>query len=70
MLLTRILTTLLTPFHSFINNLFNCGHVEGWVKPGNSLFTLRTFLYLEIKRTNNQILQDFKKASNCSKEAI
>jgi hypothetical protein len=43
---------LLTPFHSFINNLFNCSHVEGWIEPGISLCTSATILHLDVKRTN------------------
>lgn len=43
---------LLTPFHSFINNLFNCSHVEGWIEPGISLYTSGTILHLLVNRTS------------------
>ena len=42
----------LTSFHSFINNLFNCRHVEGWIEPGISLYTSWTILHLDVKKTN------------------
>jgi len=52
MLLISNVNALLTPFHSFINNLFNCSHVEGWIEPGISLYTSGTILHLEVKGTN------------------
>ena len=57
LLLISNVNALLTPFHSVINNLFNCCHVEGWIEPGISLYTSGTILHIEVKGTNTKSTQ-------------